>query len=358
MQSPCPWTAPADNGGADITGYVLQSAYKDADDTMTDFMTIAATDAATWWNHAGLPDDRTTPFPPTCTPAPGSDDPNADPRSPYCKMYDVLAEDAKMVVDATFAANYGTITGTSYMDTSLMPETMYYYRVAAMNSVGMGEYSDGMDMATTEATDTVPGVPTAVTAMETSDTEITVTWGSPASDGGADITGYMVESAYMMADDTMSEWMAVDPAHSGMMMEYMDTGLMPETTYYYRVLAMNAAGNGEWSDGMASAMTDPTPVMTELGMAANLRIGVNSGGTIQVTWDAADNAVGYIVIAIDRSDFSPKSAPVNPDTAGVTNTTLNLGGLTVGNNYYVYVAATGSAGDNTLSIPPLEVTAE
>ena len=39
----------------------------------------------------------------------------------------------------------------------------------------------------------------------TSDTEITVTWGSPASDGGADITGYMVQRAYMGADNMMSD---------------------------------------------------------------------------------------------------------------------------------------------------------
>ena len=90
------------------------------------------------------------------TPAPGSDDPKADPRSPYCEMYDGLAEDAKMVVDATFAANYGTITDTSYMDMGLEPETMYYYRVAAMNSVGLGEYSDGMASETTNATNAAP----------------------------------------------------------------------------------------------------------------------------------------------------------------------------------------------------------
>jgi hypothetical protein len=50
--------------------------------------------------------------------------------------------------------------------------------------------------------------------------------------------------------------MDVDPAHTGMEMMYMDTGLMPGTTYYYRVRAMNAVGNGEWSDGMAMAMTE------------------------------------------------------------------------------------------------------
>ena len=246
-----------------------------------------------------------------------------------------------------------------YMDTGLMPETAYYYRVAAMNSAGMGEYSDGMDMATTEATGHGPGVPTAVTAMETSDTEITVTWGSPASDGGSDITGYMVQSAYMGADGMMTEWMDVDPGPYGygygVHGHGSDARRRCTTT---RVRAMNAAGNGEWSDGMASAMTDPTPVMTELGMASNIQIGLNFGGTIKVTWDAADNAGGYIIMAIDRSDFSAISAPINPNSDGITATTWNLGGLTVGNDYYVYVAATGSAGDNTLSVPPLEVTAQ
>ena len=57
----------------------------------------------------------------------------------------------------------------------------------------------------------------------------------------------------MMADDMMSDWMDVDPAHMGMDMMYMDMGLMAETKYYYRVAAMNAQGMGEYSDGMAMA---------------------------------------------------------------------------------------------------------
>ena len=36
---------------------------------------------------------------------------------------------------------------------------------------------------------------------------------------------------------------------------YMDTGLMADTKYYYRVAAMNAEGMGDYSDGMAYAMT-------------------------------------------------------------------------------------------------------
>ena len=118
-----------------------------------------------------------------------------------------------------------------------------------------------------------PGMPMNVMAEATSDSEVTVSWESPAADGDSDITGYMVQSAYMMADDMMSDWMDVDPAHMGMDMMYMDMGLMAETTYYYRVSAINSAGMGEYSDGMAMAMTMAMmmPPM-ELGAAMELNV--------------------------------------------------------------------------------------
>ena len=243
------WGSPASDGGADITGYMVQRAYMGADNMMSEWMDV---DPA----HMGM---------------------------------DMM-----------------------YMDTGLMPETAYYYRVAAMNSVGMGEYSDGMTMATTEATDTAPGVPTAVTAMETSDTEITVTWGSPASDGGADITGYMVQRAYMGADNMMSEWMDVDPVHMGMDMEYMDTGLMPETTYYYRVAAMNSAGMGEYSDGMAMAATEAANTAPTAGAAiADQTVMVDATVMVQstitdadtddtLTWSAMSNMPTYATAEVDN----------------------------------------------------------
>ena len=134
---------------------------------------------------------------------------------------------------------------TVHTDTmGLSAETERHYRVFAVNNKGR---SDQFVTASAKIGPvTVPGAPTVVTAMETSDTEITVTWDDPASGGGSAITGYMVERG-VMGSDSMMTWTAVDPAHTGTAMTYMDTGLMPETMYYYQVRAMNAAGNGEWS---------------------------------------------------------------------------------------------------------------
>ena len=71
-------------------------------------------------------------------------------------MYAGLSAEATTVVDGVFADEYGTISGTSHSDMGLMAETTYYYRVSAINSVGKGEYSDGMAMAMTMAENMAP----------------------------------------------------------------------------------------------------------------------------------------------------------------------------------------------------------
>ena len=102
-------------------------------------------------------------------------------------------------------------------------------------------------------------MPTGVTAMATSDTEITVSWTAPSDMGASAITGYTVQRRYTMSGGTMSAWMGVDTGCTGMDLTCMDTGLMAETMYYYRVAASNAEGMGEYTDGMATATTEMTP---------------------------------------------------------------------------------------------------
>ena len=197
-----------------------------------------------------------------------------------------------------------------------------------------------------------PGAPGNVSAAA-SGNMITVTWSAPADAGSlgdreATITGYNVERSTTSG----SGFEPVEPSHSGTGTSYTDMGLDYSTTYYYRVTAVNSFG----AQSAMSAEDSATTAAEMLGMATNLRVGLNTGGAIQVTWNAAQNAAGYIVIAIDKDDTdSAISGVVNVGPAGLL-TTFNLSGLTSGSGYYVYVAATGTANDNTLS-EPVEVTA-
>ena len=253
-------------------------------------------------------------------------------------------------------------TDTVYTDSGLRADMTRHYRVYAINSVGTSPgftgFDDGIDltndndaMAMTDDA-TVPGAP-MVTATADSDTAVTVGWTAPTDNGGATITGYMVESAYMMADGTMSDWMAVDPAHTGMAMTYMDTGLMPETMYYYQVRAMNAAGNGEWSDGMASAMTMATG--TDLTPPSGVVVS-SLRDTVSVTWDPAsiENADQVKVVLFDSGVtkivyLETFNAANDPDAATFTD---------VDSGTYKVTVASFRTGDRHKLSALMEVTVE
>ena len=70
-------------------------------------------------------------------------------------------------------------------------------------------------------------------------------------------------------------------------------------------------------------------------------------GMVEVSWVVAANASGYIIIAINVNDISGDvvAVPLNDGDLEA----WSVGGLTTGQTYDVYVAATGSGGRFTLS---------
>jgi hypothetical protein len=117
---------------------------------------------------------------------------------------------------------------TAYTDGGLDAGTTYFYRVSALTDSGAAPPSDVVSATTpTGAVPTATSV-TAVAAMDT----ITLTW----IDVG-DETGYRIERS---PDGT--GWAGIGTAGQGVLV-YTDTALAPGTTYYYRIVATNAAGD-------------------------------------------------------------------------------------------------------------------
>ena len=269
--------------------------------------------------------------------------PPAAPIIAYIVQYlddDDVWMDAARITDADAADNQNGMVRTIHTDAGLPGETTRTYRVLAQNMPEVGVYAVSAEseraMATT-AVAVAPDAPTGVEAMTVSDTEITVTWGAPA-DNGAAITGYMVERGVMGADSTMT-WTAVDPAHTDTDTMYMDMGLMPKTTYYYRVSAMNSVGTGEMSDGMASAMTYRTNTApTTVGTIADMTLEAGQTSVMDVsgyfndadmddtlTYTASSDMTTYATVAVSGSMVTITGVAAGMATITVTATDMGVG---------------------------------
>ncbi|TLX69523.1 MAG: fibronectin type III domain-containing protein, partial [Thaumarchaeota archaeon] len=102
----------------------------------------------------------------------------------------------------------------------------------------------------TSNTATAPGSPTGLTATAASSSQINLSWNAPANNGGSAITGYKIERS----TDSGSTWFTLVANTGSTSTTYSDSGLIPTTTYTYRVSAINSAGTSSPSN-ITSATT-------------------------------------------------------------------------------------------------------
>jgi Fibronectin type III domain len=96
---------------------------------------------------------------------------------------------------------------------------------------------------------TKPGIPTNLSATVLSSSEIDLSWNAPTNDGGSPITGYRIQSS-----TDGSTWTTIVKNTGTTGTTYSDTGLFSNTTYYYRVFALNSVGSS-YRSNIASATT-------------------------------------------------------------------------------------------------------
>jgi len=149
-------------------------------------------------------------------------------------------------VNAKFVRMYGTQRGTSY------GYSLYEFEV----------YEGGV-------TPQIPAVPTGLTALAASSSQIDVSWG--ASSGA---TVYDLE-----VDGTVITSIASP---------YVHTGLTANSSHSYRVRATNAAGASAWSSAV-SATTNNAPQVLPTGLVASAA----SSSQINVSWGTSSGATGY-----------------------------------------------------------------
>jgi uncharacterized protein (TIGR02145 family) len=239
----------------------------------------------------------------------------------------------------------GTGTGTfvSYL-TNLSPNTTYYVRAYATNSVGTA-YGN-QEVFTTLQTVTLP---TVTTDPATSITQTTATCGgNVTSAGGGTVTARGVCWA-TTPSPTLSNSYTVNGTGTGTFVSYL-TGLTPCTLYYVRAYATNVAGTGYGNELTFTTLCN-LPTVTTTDASGITATTATTGGNVTSDGGSPVTARGVCY------NTAPNPTLLNSYTTNGTGLgifTSNLTGLTPSTLYYVRAYATNANGTvygNEISFP-------
>lgn len=206
----------------------------------------------------------------------------------------------------------------------LLPGTAYEARVRNANSFGVSVWAGPVSASTRIG---APSAPTGLAAVPTSTTTVGLSWTNTAGNATA------IELQYQLASATT--WIDVpplDPTETGTEI----SGLVPATTYRFRVRAVNASGPSDWAGPVTATTTDTAPLSP-----TNLTVVGDSAGSITAQWEnRATNATS--IETHYRVHGSPSWTPgptIPPSASGV-----RIPGLLPATNYDFEVRAVGTGG--------------
>ena len=209
----------------------------------------------------------------------------------------------------------GTTTATSYTNTGAKAGTTYYYRVKACNDAGLSPYSNVVSGKVKSVTPK-PSAPVVKIGNSASSGKPMLTWNAVS---GA--TSYKVYRA--TAKNGAYSLLGTVTATS-----YTNTGAKAGVTYYYKVKAVNSAGESAYSNVVSGKTTVTTLTM---GHSA-------SSGKPMLTWKAVSGAASYKVY---RATAKNGAYTVINTTKALTYTNT---GAALGTTYYYKVEALNASG--------------
>jgi len=146
----------------------------------------------------------------------------------------------------------GTVDGltTSWSDVSLVPGTVYTWRVRAYNDAGTSPWSN----LATVTPPSLPAAPSGLSAAATSTTQVSLAW----TDNSVDEDGFRIE--VRTEDGDFTEWATLGASVT----RHTLNDLAPGATYTFRVRAFNLAGSSAWSNEASVRLVSPPSPPTDL----------------------------------------------------------------------------------------------
>uniref|UniRef100_A0A3B5AT53 Titin n=1 Tax=Stegastes partitus TaxID=144197 RepID=A0A3B5AT53_9TELE len=176
--------------------------------------------------------------------------------------------------------NKSLITDQTFKTTGLEPGMEYEYRVYAENIVGIGKVSKVSEGHVARDPCDPPGTPEATKITKDS---VTIVWTKPEYDGGAKVTGYIVEKKELPE----GRWLKANFTNV-IETEYVATGLVQDNQYEFRVIARNAAGVfslPSFSTGAITARDEIEPPHLSIDPEYTQSVVVNAGDNFKIDAD-------------------------------------------------------------------------
>ncbi|WP_169978968.1 fibronectin type III domain-containing protein [Tautonia rosea] len=213
---------------------------------------------------------------------------------------------------------------TSYSDTTTAAGTAYSYRVQAFNASVTSDYSN------TASATTVTVAPSGLAASAVSSSRINLSWNDVAGE-----TSYRIERS-----TNGTTWTLAGTTDAGVT-TFSDTGRASNTTYLYRVQALNAGGASAFSS-TASATTLDAPSLpnSPTGLTASA-----TSNRVVLNWNDVEGETGY---RIERSSNGGKGwSTVGQTSSDVT--TYTDSSVSARKTYLYRVYAFNDAGESPAS---------
>ena len=363
------WDEPSSNGGATITGYVIQ--YFRIRVASTNFVDLAMTDATTLaYPDATVPIRTARTYRVAAVNSVGRGAYSAEkiggaasflpaPRNlsatPVSGLQIDLSWEAPLaagvgigrykIQSSEDGTNFNDLYTTSdastltYSHTGLTEGNTYYYKVAGVNA-NIGAYATVS--ATTLVGVTPPLVPSSLVATAVSPTQINLFWEAPASDGGSPIARYKIQ----FSTDGGANFTNLHTTPDASTLTYLHTSLTAETTYHYQVVAINAVGIG------ASATVNASTPATTIVPTAPRNLGATpvSATQIDLSWSAPISDGGSPITSYeiqyseDGTDFTDLHTTPDNSTRAYSHTSL-----TAETTYHYQVRAVNNVGTGAYS---------
>jgi chitodextrinase len=201
------------------------------------------------------------------------------------------------------------VTAHTQTIATLLPGTLYHYRVLSRDAAGnLSTSSDNTFITSLLPDTTAPTIPTNLAATAVSSSQIDLTWSASTDNVG--ITGYRIYR------------MGVQVGTSGSR-SYSDKAVVPSTTYSYAVSAYDAAGNVSPLSIATSATALPPGATTTVMLRPLADTFLNTDSSVNSTLNTL-NTYTWPANRIANAILLKFDLTVIPKGATIQSATLNL----------------------------------